>query len=109
MDEFDDYTSLCYAGLRSAKLSSSPNELSMTHAQHQIQLLKLFLAPVVKKVNNAMYWISLYPMKSAIGLPNSYPLNNDLSGEWRYPTFEQLGPGKDESCRFSFRGQPYSY
>ena len=69
------------AMLRSAKLPSSPNELSMTHVQHQIQLLKLFLAPVVKKVDNAIYWISLYSLKSAIGLPNSYPLNNDLSGE----------------------------
>jgi len=28
----------------------------------------------------------------AIGFPNSYPLDSDLSGGWRYPPFEQLGP-----------------
>ena len=30
---------------------------------------------------------------STIGLPNTYPLDSDLSGGKRYRTFEQLGPG----------------
>ena len=33
-------------------------------------------------------------MNSAIGFPNTYPLDSDLSGGWRYPAFEQLGPGR---------------
>ena len=39
------------------------------------------LAPVVQKVD------------SAIGSPNIYPLDSDLSGWLRFPAFEQLGPG----------------
>ena len=27
-----------------------------------------------------MQWINLYPMDSAIGFPNTYPLDSDLSG-----------------------------
>jgi len=38
-----------------------------------------FQAPVVQKVENAIQWINLYPMDSAIGFPNTYPLENDLS------------------------------
>ena len=33
-------------------------------------------------------------MNKAIGFLNTYPLDNDLSGEWRYPSFEQPGPDK---------------
>ena len=50
------------------------------------------LAPVVEKVDSAIRWINLYPVDSAIGFPNTYQLDSDLSGEQRYPTFEQLGP-----------------
>ena len=28
-----------------------------------------------------------------IGFPNTYPLDSDLFDGWRYPAFEQLGPG----------------
>ena len=39
-------------------------------------------APVVQKVDSANHWINLYPVDSAIfiGLPNTYPLDSDLSG-----------------------------
>ena len=38
------------------------------------------LGQVVKKVDNAVKWINLYPVDSAIGLiPNTYPLDGDLS------------------------------
>ena len=37
-------------------------------------------ATVVQKVNNAIHRINLYPLDSAIGFPNTYPLNSDLSG-----------------------------
>ena len=43
---------------------------------------------------NAIHWINLYPVDSAVGFPNTYPLDSDLSGGWRYPAFEQLGPGR---------------
>ena len=33
-------------------------------------------------------------MDSAISFPITYPLDSDLSGGLRYPTFEQPGPGK---------------
>ena len=38
-------------------------------------------------------WINHYPADSAICFPNTYPLDSDLSGEYCYPTFEQLEPG----------------
>ena len=34
-------------------------------------------------------------MDSAIVFPNTYSLEGDLSGGWRYTTFEQTGPGVD--------------
>ena len=36
-------------------------------------------APVVQKVDSAIHWINLYLVGSAIGSPNTYPLDNDLS------------------------------
>ena len=38
------------------------------------------LAPVVQKVDSAIQRIYLYPVDSAIGFPNTYPLDRDLSG-----------------------------
>ena len=52
------------------------------------------LTPVAqnkKKVQNAIHWIHFHPVESAIGLLNTYPLNNDLSGGLRYPTLKELG------------------
>ena len=46
-------------------------------------------APVVHKVENAIYQINLYSVDSAIGFPNTYLLNSDLSGWLQYLTFEQ--------------------
>ena len=37
-------------------------------------------APVVQKVDSATQRINLYPKDSAIGFPNTYPLDGDLSG-----------------------------
>ena len=36
-------------------------------------------APVVQKVDSAIWWINLYPVDNAIGFPNTYPLEGDLS------------------------------
>ena len=37
-------------------------------------------APVVQKVDNAIYRINHYPLDSAVDFPNTYPLDSDLSG-----------------------------
>ena len=49
--------------------------------QHLLNLTlqQLHQAPVVQKVDNAIHWINLYPLDSAIGLPDSYLLDSDLS------------------------------
>ena len=42
-------------------------------------------------LDNAIHWINLYTVDSAIVFPTAYPaLDSDLSGEWCYPTFQQL-------------------
>ena len=48
------------------------------------------LAPVVGRVDNAIHWINLYPLNSAV---DTYRLDSDLSAGQRYPAFKQLGPG----------------
>ena len=37
-------------------------------------------APVVQKVDSAIYWINHYPVDNAIGLRITYPLDIDISG-----------------------------
>ena len=49
----------------------------------------LDLAPVVQKVDNATYWINLYPVDSAAGFLNTYLLNSDLK-IWRIALFNVL-------------------
>ena len=41
--------------------------------------MKKDLAPVVQKVDSAIQRIILYPVDSAIGFLNTYPLHSDLS------------------------------
>ena len=38
------------------------------------------MAPVIQKVDSATHRINLSPLDSAIGFPNTYPLDSDLSG-----------------------------
>ena len=47
---------------------------------------------VIQKVDNPIHWINLNPVDSVVGIHNTYPLDNDLSGLLRYQTFEQPGP-----------------
>ena len=44
------------------------------------QYLSIVQDPVDQKVDNAIQWINLYAVDSAIGFPNTYPLDSDLSG-----------------------------
>ena len=42
--------------------------------------LKIKQAPVVRKMDNAIHRINHYPVESAIGFCNVYPLDSGLSG-----------------------------
>ena len=55
--------------------------------------LNTLLAPVVQKQESGIHWINLYPVDKYKGNQLHYTLDRDLSSGWRYPTFEQLGPG----------------
>ena len=60
----------------SERLQHTTTELPRDKVESQINVL----GPVVKKVDNAIRRINLYPVDSAIGLiPNTDPLNHDLS------------------------------
>ena len=48
--------------------------------------------PVVRKEHSAIHRMNLCPLDSAIGFPNTYPQDSDLSGGQRYPRIEQPGP-----------------
>ena len=50
------------------------------------------LGLVVRKMENAIRWITLYPLDRAIGFPNIYPLNSNLSDGERYSVFEAAEP-----------------
>ena len=39
----------------------------------------IHLATVAQKVDSDIQWINLYPVDSATGFPNTYPLDSDLS------------------------------
>ena len=56
-------------------------------------------APVVQTSDSAINRINLYAADSVIDFRNTYPLDRDLSGGYRYPTFDQAGPGQEkENC-----------
>ena len=40
----------------------------------------IYQAPVVETLDSAIHRVRIYPLDSVIGLPNTYPLNRDLSG-----------------------------
>ena len=44
-----------------------------------MKMNEINLAPVVQKADNAIHHIDLYPVNSALGFPNTYPLDRDLS------------------------------
>ena len=39
-----------------------------------------YLAPVVRKVDNAILWINPHPLDSVVCFVNTYQLDSDLSG-----------------------------
>ena len=46
----------------------------------KLLVLKNRLAPVVQKLDSAIHRINHYPVDNAIGFPDTYPLDSDLSG-----------------------------
>ena len=62
------------------------------------------LAPVVQKLDSAIYRINLYPLDNAISFRNIYPLGGDFPVDSeRYPSFEQLRPVKKSNSMNSKR------
>ena len=52
-----------------------------TNKNCTIYWIESYLGPVVQNVDNAIHRIIVYPLNSAIGFPNTYPLvDSDLSG-----------------------------
>ena len=43
-------------------------------------MIYICLAPVVRKVDNAIHRINRYPVNSVVCVVNTYPLDSDLSG-----------------------------
>ena len=50
--------------------------------------LDIYQTLVVQKLDSAIHRVNHYPADSAIDFRSTYPLDSDLSGGWRYPTFE---------------------
>ena len=49
----------------------------------------IILAPVVQTLDSTIHRINHYPADKYYGNQLRYPLDGDLSGGYRYPTFEQ--------------------
>ena len=78
--------------MQEQKMGYTNEKLEYTGKPYDIPYTRNDLAPVVLKLDSAIHRINHDSLDSAIGFPNTYPLNRDLSGGWRYPTLEQLGP-----------------
>ena len=46
------------------------------------------LEPIVENLDSVIHWIILYPVDSAVGIPNVYPLDSDLSRRQCQAMFE---------------------
>ena len=57
-----------------------PATLHMVFIIYCVGLWMLHLATGIQKVDNTIYWISLYPVDNEIGFPTTYPLDSDLTG-----------------------------
>ena len=90
------------------RLCLNPRDLKkLNNNLHRDYYQDIYQASVVQKVDRAIRWINLYPVGNAIGFPNTYPLDSDLSGGYSYPTFEQPGPGPSMKLPL-FRGKKNS-
>ena len=51
-----------------------------------------FLVLVVRRSDNTLHWINLYPVDNSVRFATTYRLYSDFSVGKRYPPFTQLGP-----------------
>ena len=51
----------------------------ITHTIFLLQWNIVLQAPVVQTLDSAIHQIKIYPVDNAIGSPNTYPLDRDLS------------------------------
>ena len=72
----------------------SPPDKNITHLRYNITTALLttkfvLVAPytlyrhliqVVETLDSTIHWIKVYPVDNAIGFPNTYPRDSDLSG-----------------------------
>ena len=66
--------------------------------------------PVVQNVDNAIHRVNHYPADNAISFCNTCPLDSDLSGGLRYPTFQLPGPDLSVFVMFdSFSNLEYQW
>ena len=54
--------------------------LALRRVTPQQYVAGIHLAPVVQTLDSAIHQIKIYPADNAIGFPNTYPLDSDLSG-----------------------------
>ena len=59
-------------------------------------------APVVQTLDSAIHRINHHPADKYYGNQLRYPLDSDLSGGYRYPTFEQPGPEVQKVEKLNF-------
>ena len=80
-------------GVNKSSLISIPHApQQLNHLQRQQPLKFVLQAPVDQTLASAIHWINHYRLDISIGFASVYPLDSDLSGGRRYPSFEQLGP-----------------
>ena len=64
------------------------NELRNKQVKKDVQV------PVVQMLDCAIHRINHYPADKYYGNQLRYSVDRELSTGWRYPCFEQLGPGR---------------
>ena len=87
-------TILSYFNSIQQSLNCAFKSLKQSHNTKHIKGYPKNLAPVVQTLNSAIHWINHYPLDNSIGFASVCPLDSDLSGGQRYPSFEQLEPGR---------------
>ena len=76
------------------KLSPSDSFLTELYGANNWAMNRISeLASVVQKVDSAIHRINHYPADEHYQNQLSYPVDSDLSSGYRYPPFEQPGPG----------------
>ena len=64
------------------------------------------LAPVVQMLDSGIHRINHYSLDNSIGFDSVYPLDSDLSGGQRYPSFKQVWGHTCESTPTTIPSQP---